>query len=61
MPTVRGTVCAVVVNEHGEPLAYTCQSTMSMCEEWAQQNLLAWDKMKELGYKVVQAELFTIR
>ena len=50
-------VCAVVVNDYGDILPYSCQATMQRCEEWAQEHLLGWDTMKQLGARVVQAEL----
>jgi len=52
------TVCAVVVNDKGQILPYTCQGTMQTCEEWCEENLPgAWPTMEKLGAKVVQAEL----
>lgn len=53
---MKKTICAVVINDRGEILPYTCQSTKDACEEWCKENL-AWEKMKEFGAKVVQAEL----
>jgi len=54
------TVCAVLVNDLGDILPYTCQSTISQCEEWCEINFPAWDRMKELGNKIVQAEIVLI-
>lgn len=50
-------ICAVVVNDHGDILPYTCQSTKQGTEEWAEKNLPGWEEMKRLGAKVVQARL----
>ena len=50
-------LCAVVVDEHDNILSYTCQATKEQVEEWARENFCAWDKLKELGARVVQAEL----
>lgn len=50
-------ICGVVINDQGHILPYTCQATMDGCEEWCKENLAAWDRMKELGAKVVQAEI----
>lgn len=53
-------IAAMVVNDMGDLLPYTCQSTMSQCEEEAALNILAWDKLKELGARVVQVEIRTL-
>lgn len=55
--TTKTVVCAVVINQLGQVLPYTCQSPMSRCDEWAQANLTEWDKMKQLGARVMQAEI----
>lgn len=54
------TIAAMVLSDRGELLPYTCQSTMSLCEEEAPNVLVAWDKMKMLGAKVVQVEITTL-
>lgn len=54
------TIAAMVLSDRGELLPYTCQSTMSQCEEEAPKVLAAWDKMKELGARVVQVEITTL-
>lgn len=53
-------IAAVVMSDLGELLPYTCQSSMEQCEEEAPKVLAAWDKMKELGAKVVQVEITTL-
>lgn len=58
MHSKNTSICAVVVNDIGQILIYTAQSTIERCEaeavgRWGD----AWYKMKELGAKVVQAEL----
>ena len=50
-------ICAVLVNDKGDILPYTCQPTKSQCEEFCQEFFPAWEKMKELGCKIVQAEI----
>lgn len=50
-------IAAMVLSDKGELLPYTCQNTMSQCEEEAPNILVGWDKMKELGAKVVQVEI----
>ena len=49
----------VVVNDQGEILPYTVQSTMSQTEELAIQlwGIETWNKLQELGAKVVQCEI----
>lgn len=44
-------------NQHGDLLAYTCQSTTSQCEEWCAENILNFDRHKELGAKIVEVEI----
>jgi hypothetical protein len=51
------TICAVVLNDEGQILSYTCKSTIQACEEWCEAHFPGWGKMKERGCKVVQAEL----
>lgn len=51
------TVCAVLVNDKDEILSYTCQPTISQCEEFCQEFFPAWEKMKALGCRIVQAEI----
>ena len=49
---------AVVKNDKGQLLPYTCQSTMSQCEEKAASFFsTAWPRLQELGAKVVQVEI----
>jgi hypothetical protein len=50
-------LAAMVLSDKGELLPYTCQSTISQCEEEAPNVLAAWERMKELGAKVVQVEI----
>lgn len=58
MTNPKKIICAVVVNDLGDILPYTCQATMDACEEWLQENMPgAWPTMKRLGARVVQAEL----
>lgn len=54
---MKNTFCAVVVNDRNEILTYTVQGTMSQCEEEAAKRWPWWDKMKELGCRVQQAEI----
>ena len=49
-------ICAVVVNDLGEILPYSCQSTKSQCEEWCEENMF-WDSVRSKGAKIVQAEI----
>jgi hypothetical protein len=53
-------IAAMVLNDKGDLLPYTCQSTMEQCEEEAPKILLGWDAMKMLGAKVVQVEITTL-
>jgi hypothetical protein len=53
-------IAACVLSDLSELLAYTTQSTMSRCEEYAAETLPAWERMKELGAKVVQIEIMTV-
>lgn len=55
----RPIVVGVVVNNHNQILSYTCRSSMSQCEEYCEEffSKKIWDKMKELGCKVVSAKL----
>ena len=50
----------MVLSDLGELLPYTCQSTMSQCEEEADRLLASWARMKELGARVVQVEIRTL-
>lgn len=56
---VQSTSCAVVLSDKNDILSYTCQPTMSQCEEHAAVFFRpnAWNKLKNQGYKIVQAEL----
>jgi len=57
MVSKRTRLCAVVVNDYGDILPYTCQSSKDSCEEHCQELFPDWEKLKELGCKIVQAEL----
>lgn len=55
-------IAAMVLNDKGELLPYTCQSTMEQCEE-EMPNIVTpwgWEQMKKLGAKVVQVEIRTL-
>ena len=54
------TICAVVLNDKNQILPYTCQSTIQACDEWCDENLPGWEKMKKLGAKVVQSKIILI-
>lgn len=51
-------LCAAVVNDLGELLPYTCKSTIDAVEE-SMQEVPGWEKLKDLGSRVVQARLVT--
>lgn len=53
-------IAAIVLNDLGQLLPYTCETTMEQCEERAAKTFPAWKKMKELGAKVVQVEIKTL-
>lgn len=57
----EGIPAAMVKNDKGHLLPYTCRSTMSQCEEQAAGSKLwsygLWDELKRLGAKVVQVEV----
>lgn len=55
-------IAAVVINDLGDMLPYTCETTMQQCEESAAEKFgeEAWEKMKSLGAKVVQVEISTL-
>jgi hypothetical protein len=53
-------IAAMVLSDLGQLIPHTCRSTISQCEEEADEELLAWEKMKELGAKVVQVEIRTL-
>ncbi len=55
--TENSTICAVLVNEKGQILSYTCQPTISQCEEFCTGFFPAWDTMKGLGCVIVQSEI----
>ncbi len=61
---MKRTIGGMIVNDKGELLPYTCRSTISQCEEAAEKDEFfvpgAWEKMKELGAKVVQVEIFEV-
>ena len=48
---------SMILNTHGDLLAYSCQSYSSQVEEWAQKSILNWDRHKELGAKIVDVEI----
>lgn len=50
-------VCAVVVNNLGQILPWTCESTMEQAEERANREFAGWENLKKLGARVVQAEI----
>jgi|19_taG_2_1085344.scaffolds.fasta_scaffold16977_5 hypothetical protein len=54
------TIGAAVLNEYNEILPYTVRSTKQQCEEYAEMIFPTWDKMKELGCKVIQVEIINI-
>lgn len=53
-------IAAMVLSDLGHLIPHTCRHTVQECEENASKELLAWDKMKELGAKVVQVEISII-
>jgi hypothetical protein len=50
-------IAAVLKNDLGQLLPYTCQSTMSQCREWCESNIANFPKVLELGAKIVQVEI----
>lgn len=50
-------IAAMLKNDLGQLLPYTCQSTMSGCEEWCSENIANFPKVLELGGKIVQVEI----
>jgi len=52
-------LAACIRNDRGQLLPYTVQGTQSQVEEWAQENL-AWDKVKELGGKIISVYIVPI-
>lgn len=53
----KNTLAACLKNDKGQLLPYTTQSTMSQCEEFCADFFPAWEKMKELGSKIVQVRI----
>jgi hypothetical protein len=53
-------LAACLKNDKGELLPYTVQSTIQQCEEFCEKFFPAWERMKELGYKVVQVNIVPI-
>lgn len=55
-------IAAVVINDLGDMLPYTCDTTMQQCDESAAERFgeEAWEQMKKLGAKVVQVEITTL-
>ena len=52
-------VAAAVLNDKGDILPYTTQSTVSQCEESARERWgeEAWGRLQELGARVIQVEI----
>jgi hypothetical protein len=50
-------IVAMLKNDLGQLLPYTCQATKSQCEEWCAKNLLGWPRLQELGAKIVHVEV----
>lgn len=50
---------AVVLNDLGQLLPYTAQSSISLCEERAEERWgkEGWQKLKDLGAKIVTVEV----
>lgn len=53
-------VAAMVLSDRGSLLPFTCQNTVSQCEEEAPSLLCEWEKMKKNGAKIVQVEIRTM-
>lgn len=51
-------ICAAVLNDKGDLLPYTCQTYMDKVEENMAENP-AWERLKEMGCRVVQTVLMT--
>jgi len=49
--------CSVLVNDLGDILSHTCRPTREECKEYCEEFFPAWEKMKELGCKIVYAEI----
>lgn len=54
-------VAACMVNNLGQLLPYTCQSSVQKCLEWCEENVLAWDKHLEHGAIIAQVEIEVVR
>lgn len=52
-------LAAMVLSDQGVLLPHTCRYTMQACEEEASEDLAGWERMKELGARVVQVEIHT--
>ncbi len=53
-------IAGTVLNDYGNLLAYSTNNSMHSCEEWASKNLLAWERAKELGCKVIQTVVLEV-
>lgn len=56
------TIAAMVLNDKGDLLPYTCRHCMEACEEEMPEVFTpyGWEQMKVLGAKVVQVEISTL-
>ncbi len=53
----NGYPAAMVKNDNGDLLVWTCQPLVSQCEEEASRSFPAWERMKQLGAKVVRVRI----
>ena len=52
------TIAAMVKNDRGELLPYTCKRYTSQVEDWCAQNWPdTWNKLQALGAKIVLVEI----
>jgi hypothetical protein len=51
---------SIVINDRGQMLLYTVESTHSRCEEKAQEIFCAWDTMKARGARIVPVMILTL-
>lgn len=54
------TIGACLLNDAHSLLVFTCRPTTSQCEEFCKEFFPAWERMKEMGMKIVQVEIMEI-
>ena len=56
----KPTIAAVLVNDKGQILPYTCKSTVQQVKEHCDQHMAGWERLSAIGCRIAQCEITVI-